>query len=541
MSMKRLSIITTCILLSFNAFSQKIANEIIVRTTENNMQLLRSVKNINNEINYVELKPLSKTLDIYLLVIKTDDQSDVGNQVISHLESNHDIQYAYYNQITHQRATPSDAGFPSQWNLGLIKAEEAWELTTGGADVNGQEIVIAIMDDGFDINHEDIQNNLWVNPNETIGDGLDNDFNDYRDDIHGIDLATGDGNIVSKTHGTSVMGIVGADSDNDIGIAGINWNSKLMVLSSVTNEARVIEGYEYILQMRRRYNLSEGENGAYVVATNYSLGINNEFGDDHPAWCNMYDELGFEGIVSVGATTNNNTNVDLEGDLPTTCGSAYFIGVTNTDRNDVKVTNAGFGSENIDLSAPGRNTETFKPDSQYGLFGGTSASSPHVAGALGLLYSLKCENLAAFIKESPGEAALRIKEAILNGTDPLATLNGITVTGGRLNIIKSMSDLTEFCTDDSTSVITGDLQVDYIRADNDVNYTIFYKSPDTRAVLVSVYDMMGRKVYSTLSRPGVFSRSNEKIDLSGYPSGIYITTVELDGEVVSSKFRHSAR
>ena len=337
------------------------------------------------------------------------------------------------------------------------------------------------------------------------------------------------------------MGIIGADSDNEIGITGINWTAKVMVLSSVTNEAKVIAGYDYILQMRNRYNLSDGENGAFVVATNYSLGIDGQFGDDHQAWCSMYDELGEVGIVSVGATTNKNKNVDVEGDLPTTCSSSFFIGVTNTDRNDVKVTNAGFGIENIDLSAPGRNTETLKPNSEYGTFGGTSASAPHVTGAIGLLNALQCENLSAFIKESPAQAALRIREAILNGTDALPSLNGKTATGGRLNIVNSMADLAEYCSLDSISTLSGELQISSVNNTSSDLYTIFYKSPDTRDISFALYDMQGRKIYATISRPQLFSRSNEKVDLSGMASGIYIATISQDNKVISHKFWHSAQ
>ena len=237
-------------------------------------------------------------------------------------------------------------------------------------------------------------------------------------------------------------------------------------------------------------------------------------------------------------TTNSNSNVDEQGDLPTTCSSPYFIGVTNTDKDDLKVTNAGFGQEHIDLSAPGRNTETFKPDSQYGTFGGTSASAPHVTGALGLLYSIKCENLVEFIKERPGEAALRIRQSILKGTDALPSLNGVTASGGRLNILKSMSDLSEFCSNDPTIPISGDLQVDFVREDKNGAYTIFYKSPDTREVTLTIYDMIGRKLYTTQSIPSVFSRSNERINLDRYQAGVYIATLSLEDEVVSYKFRH---
>ena len=101
-----------------------------------------------------------------------------------------------------------------------------------------------------------------------------------------------------------------------------------------------------------------------------------------------------------------------------------------------------------------------------------------------------------------------------------------------------MSDLSEFCSTDPTIPISGDLQVDFVREDNNGAYTIFYKSPDTREVTLTIYDMTGRKVYTTQSIPGVFSRSNERIDLNRYQAGVYIVTLTLGDAVVSYKFRH---
>ena len=101
-----------------------------------------------------------------------------------------------------------------------------------------------------------------------------------------------------------------------------------------------------------------------------------------------------------------------------------------------------------------------------------------------------------------------------------------------------MSDLSEFCSNDPTIPISGDLQVDFVREDKNGTYTIFYKSPDTREVTLTIYDMIGRKLYTTQSIPSVFSRSNERINLVRYQAGVYIATLTLEDEVVSYKFRH---
>ena len=84
------------------------------------------------------------------------------------------------------------------------------------------------------------------------------------------------------------------------------------------------------------YNETDGEEGAFVVATNSSWGIDNAPASEAPLWCAMYDTLGQYGILSAGATTNTNTDVDFEGDLPTSCPSEYLLSVTNMNHNDEK-------------------------------------------------------------------------------------------------------------------------------------------------------------------------------------------------------------
>jgi serine protease len=204
------------------------------------------------------------------------------------------------------------------------------------------------------------------------------------------------------------------------------------------NEADAIAAYDYPLTLRKKYNQSGGQYGAFVVCTNASWGVDNTTAASAPLWCAMYDSLGSCGILNAGATINSNTNVDIVGDLPTSCPSDFLIAVTNTDNSDQKIANAGYGLQSIDLAAPGEGAFTVSTPNTYGAFNGTSAATPHVAGAIALLYSAPCMQLAYRAKADPVGTALLVKDFILRGVDTLAALQGITSSGGRLNIYKSM-------------------------------------------------------------------------------------------------------
>jgi len=171
--------------------------------------------------------------------------------------------------------------------------------------------------------------------------------------------------------------------------------------------ADVIAAYDYVLTMRKRYNESNGERGAFVVATNASLGINNGKPSDHPLWCAMYNALGEAGVLSVGATANRTVDVDVRGDLPTTCTSNFLISVTNTNRQD-ELDGAAYGKKHIDLSAPGSGAFTLNNYGDYSQFGGTSAAAPHVAGAIALLYSAPALAFMDAVHQNPSATALLV-------------------------------------------------------------------------------------------------------------------------------------
>lgn len=216
---------------------------------------------------------------------------------------------------------PNDPNFTNQNDLEMIGMPNSWDLTTGGLTYRGDTIVVAVIDDGFQLSHEDLKENLWHNPGEIPNDGIDNDGNGYKDDYYGVNITTGRDNHPVMSHGTSVSGIIGAKGNNGKGISGINWNIKLMTISYDHHISQLVEAYNYVLDMRKKYNDTKGSEGAFVVAVNLSSGIEFALPQNFPLWCSFYDSLGAQGVLSVCSASNDHHNVEIYGDLPARCTS----------------------------------------------------------------------------------------------------------------------------------------------------------------------------------------------------------------------------
>jgi serine protease len=409
----------------------------------------------NGALVYHSKQISSEPMNLWLLSPEASARSSMNTSRPYLIQS---YQYISKNKKLQSRKSPNDSLYNKQWqfkNIGQtggvfgadLNIETAWDITTGGITATGDTIVIAIIDDGVDINHEDLRENIWVNRREIPGDKIDNDGNGYVDDINGWHVTKNSGSINTEAgHGTSVAGLAGARGNNKLGITGVNWNVKLLPISyGNATEANAISAYAYAYKLRKEYNESNGKRGAYIVVTNSSWGIDNVFASDAPLWCAMYDSLGKVGILSIGATANKNTNVEEKGDLPTTCGSEYLLTVTNLNKFDNKVSSAGFGSKSIDLACYGEESFTITTSNRYRNFSGTSAAAPQVAGAVALAYSVSCNRIATLSKSNPAAAALYVKDVLLNYTKPLSLLNSITVTGGKLDVGTSISQVQKEC------------------------------------------------------------------------------------------------
>jgi len=351
-------------------------------------------------------------------------------------------QYDHY--VSPRSILPNDAQFSSQWalnNTGAnggvadvdIDATEAWDWGLGRMTSANDEIVIAIVDDGADLSHSDLT--FWSNPFEIPGNGVDDDDNGYIDDVKGWNAVSHNGSIPSGYHGTHVCGIAAAIGNNEIGVTGVGWGTKIMpVNGSSSIESVVIEAYGYVLEQRARYNETNGAEGVFVVATNSSFGVDYGNPEYYPLWGAMYDRMGAEGIISVASTANINLDVDVVGDIPTAFTSPFLITVTNMNRQGLKAPGAAYGATTIDLGAPGSDIISSVPNNGYAYLSGTSMSSPHVTGSIAMIYSVLRDSLLQYYRTKPDSLALLVKQIILASVTPTPSISQNTVSGGMLNV-----------------------------------------------------------------------------------------------------------
>ena len=410
----------------------------------------RSVQGFKSGLTPV--KVLSDLSHIHLM--KYDEIRADGDVLLRELQKDKAVEAAQYNHYVEDRTTPNDPSFSQQWHHIQsgdhdIDSDLAWDVTTGGETALGDQIVVAVLEGGgSNWDHTDLIANHWVNTGEIPNNGQDDDGNGYVDDYDGWNTTSNNDNISSGSHGTAVSGMIGAKGNNNQGGAGVNWDVGIMqVQMGGLSESNVIAAYNYPYVMRNLFNNSGGTQGAFVVATNASWGIDLANPSNYPVWCAYYDDLGSVGILNCGATANAEYNIDTQGDMPTGCGSDYMVSVTATNSNDVRTFSA-YGATTIDLAAPGESVYLPSGSSSYSSTSGTSFATPCVAGAIALVYSVPCSDLASNAITNPESTADLVRGFILEGVDVVSNLVGETVTGGRLNANNSVTLAMGACNSD---------------------------------------------------------------------------------------------
>ncbi|CAD5966035.1 Thermitase [Planktothrix agardhii] len=328
-------------------------------------------------------------------------------------------------KITPQATTPNDPGYSQLWGLNNIgqsggtadadiDAPEAWDIQKGN-----QNLVIGVIDTGVDYNHPDLSANIWTNPGEIAGDGIDNDSNGYIDDVRGWDFAYNDNNPMDvHGHGTHVAGTIAGKGNNGVGVTGVAWNAKIMPLKFLNDSG-------------------SGSLSNAILAINYATAkgvklTNNSWGGGGytQALSDAINTAGQQGALFIAAAGNSSLNTDITPAYPASYNLSNIISVASTTRTDGLSSFSNIGATTVDLGAPGSDIYSTLPNSSYGTYSGTSMASPHVTGAAALLWS-----------QNPTWTAQQIKNRLMSTGDSISALNGKTVSGKRLNINNALSNL----------------------------------------------------------------------------------------------------
>jgi len=312
----------------------------------------------------------SKELDrTYVVEFTRDQQAD---DLIEALQQVSYVEYVEKVPTIKKSYLPNDwTGFDDLYHLEIINAQDAWDVSRGSEDV-----VIAIVDDAILITHEDLRDNIWVNPDEIPGNGVDDDDNGYIDDVNGFDVTNDRPNPNPPrdefSHGTFVAGCAAASTDNGVGIPAIGFNCKIMAVraSSNTFNESITDGYEGV-----DYAISAG-----ATIINMSWGG----GGFSRVQQNLMNAAHNRGIILVAASGNDNSD-----QIQYPAGYEHVISVGATNRDDRRAGFSNFGT--VDIMAPGDNvlsTVTGGASGSYGENDGTSFASPIIAGVLGLMKSV---------------------------------------------------------------------------------------------------------------------------------------------------------
>ena len=331
------------------------------------------------------------------------------------------------NSTVYIQRIPDDPDFNKSWSLhntgqtggkpdADIDAPEAWELQTKSND----SVIIAIIDSGVDYTHQDLADIIWTNPGEIPDNGIDDDLNGFIDDVHGWDFANNDNDPYDDDysgHGTHSAGTIGAMANDGIGIAGVNWNVKIMPLKFFDGNGfgetpNAIHAIHYATRM-----------GAHIISNSWGeMEYNQELKDAISA-------ANDSGILFIAAAGDYRMDTDITPYYPAGYDVPNVVSVAATDHNDSLSFLSDYGALSVDLGAPGVEIYSTIPNNSYGKNSGSSMAVPHVAGVAGLIKA-----------KYPELSVVELKAKLLAAVDPIPALEEKPVTGGRLNAYNALED-----------------------------------------------------------------------------------------------------
>ncbi len=394
------------------------------------------IDSLNAKMGTRSKKVLSQKINAHLVEVPAGQTVE---SMIAKYRKSGEVDYAEPDYEIFLNAMPNDPSFlnGTQWALhntgqmtgaGIkiqgvvdvdIDAPEAWDIQP-----TAEGVVVAVIDTGIRYTHQDLKNSMWKNTKEIPGNGIDDDQNGYKDDVYGINAITNTGNPMDDHgHGSHCAGVIGASSNDGVGMAGIAPKVKLMACKFLSkqgsgNSSDAIECVEYARKM-----------GAHLMSNSWGGGGYSQ------ALFDAIDAARKEGIIFVAAAGNDGKNMDVMPHYPSSylLDNVVAVGAHGADERITSFSN--YGSGMVNLLAPG--LEIFsclsKSDTAYGSWSGTSMATPQVAGALALMK-------AHFPSDSYNQLINRMYRSVDIPTDAKIKLkyNSSSQSKGRLNAAKAL-------------------------------------------------------------------------------------------------------
>lgn len=306
-----------------------------------------------------------------------------------------------------------------------ISVEDAYRSSATQAR---EAVIVAVVDTGVDYNHEDLKDVMWVNTGEIAANGIDDDGNGYIDDIHGINTLVRDENgdatadmMDRHSHGTHVSGIIGAKQNNNIGIAGIASNVKIMGIRTVPNssdelDVDVMEAFVYAAKM-----------GAKIINCSFGKAV-NEAG---MAVSEVIKEIGEQyGTLVIAAAGNSSQNIDKRLTYPASFENEHLFVIASSTRWGSLSSFSNYGTRNVDVVAPGSAIYSTTPGNKYQSFSGTSMASPTVAGVA-----------AEVLSHFPHLGPLELKKVIMDSVTTKSRFRKKVVTSGQVDLKSALNQV----------------------------------------------------------------------------------------------------
>lgn len=391
-----------------------------------------SVQSFEKMLNSEVLEKVSENSGVLLVRRPIVEEP---NASIARFKENKFVEYAEPNYVLRISKVPNDSLYEKLWGMnntgqpdpkdpgnagkvgkaGIdIAAEKAWEITTGSKD-----IVVGIIDTGIDHTHPDLMQNMWINAAEKNGKaGVDDDKNGFVDDVHGWDFVNNRANGKDDHgHGTHCAGTIGGVGDNKYGVAGVNWNVRLMALKFLSAQgsgstAGAIKAIDYAVMM-----------GANLTSNSWGGGGSSQ------ALKEAIERAAKANQLFVAAAGNDSSDNDDSPTYPASYDVDNIVAVAAINNKGDLATFSNWGHTTVDIAAPGVSIMSSLIDNKFDIYSGTSMATPHVAGVAALVLSVDKELTYK-----------QLKERLLNTVKKLPGLKTRTITGGMVNAYNAVTN-----------------------------------------------------------------------------------------------------